>query len=211
MVDRANAGFRNGGRAFDRLKTGEAASIFVPLNEAMNGIAIGGDAGTHEPAVSIHRFLRFSHAPGATTNSLVVSSSGIGNAQSDVPNAVSMFSDMRGNFRSGMRIQRRSQKETNMVARKKPGGAISYTGLQATIGYRHQPESCPIKIGGLTRVGDIKLNVVNSLEIKRIDFHRRGGAISASLEAPSSVRIDGIACRISERGEYDRWDALGPM
>jgi hypothetical protein len=50
----------------------------------------------------------------------------------------------------------------------------------------------------LTRVGDIKLNVVNSLEIKRIDFHKRGGAISASLAAPSRVRNDGIPCRISE-------------
>ncbi len=117
---------------------------------------------------------RLLHAARASLGGLSPCLLGIVHPQRDVANAVAVQADVLGDL--VVRPQRGGEHKANLALLQDVRGAVALARLGARVGHQAEAHGHAIKVGGLARVADIKLNVIGAVQLKNIfgSFVARG-------------------------------------
>ncbi len=167
---------RNPVGTLDGAEAGQERSfISAALDEGVNRVAISGDGRHADFARLIAHSERLSHAARAALGGFAIRRRGIVDGQGDVAYAVAMDADMIADGMIGRK--RRGQNETDFFLLQNVAGAIAHAGFRTAVSRQFHAEAGPVIVRGLTGVADVKLDVVGSVQRKKIGSVRRHSAL----------------------------------
>ena len=150
----------------------EGAAIVAPLDESVDGVAVGGDGRDAHFAVLVAQGLRLAHAARAAAGGLAPGRFGIVHPQRDIAHAVAVQADVLGDGMIGR--ERRGEHQADLVLHQHVGSAVARAGLRAAIGRQAEAERGAVEVRGLARVAHVELDVIGAVERQEILLNRRG-------------------------------------
>jgi hypothetical protein len=140
--------------------------VIVAFDESVNRIAVSSDAGCDDPPVLVAMFGRFVDTACASGSGFSPCLTGVVNPKRNNTNAVAVLRDMTGNFCVWAKSGR--QHKAYLALLEDIGRAIALAGLGTCISDELHTESGAVEISRLTRITDIELDVISTLERKKI-------------------------------------------
>ncbi len=132
------------------------------VDEGVDGVAVGGDAGDGDAAVVVGEFGGLLDAAGAAAGGLGPGLAGVVDPEGDGADAVAVGVDVVGDL--GVGAERGGQDEADLSLLEDVGGAVAVAGLRACVGDQRHAEGGAVEVGGLAGVADVELDVVGALE-----------------------------------------------
>jgi hypothetical protein len=144
----------------------EWAGVVSTLDEGVDGITVGGDAGDDDLAVFVAELSWLLDAAGSATGGLAPGLASIVDPERDGVNAVAVLVDVVAYLAVGSHSCR--ENEADLTLLQHVGRTVAPVCLRARIGDQRHAECGAIEVGRLARVADVKLNVVGTLEGEKI-------------------------------------------
>jgi hypothetical protein len=159
---------------FDGLVAGEEGSRVVgTVDEGVDGVAVGGDAGGGDAAVGVGEFFRLLDAAGSPAGGFEPGLAGVVDPESDGADAVAVLVDVAGDV--GVGAQGGGEDEADFALLEDVAGAVALTGLGAGVGDERHAKGGAVEVGCLAGVADVELYVVGTFEREKVGGLALGG------------------------------------
>jgi hypothetical protein len=140
----------------------EGAGVVGAVDEGVDGIAIGGDAGGGDAAVVVGMLCWLLDAAGSAAGGFEPCLAGVVDPEGYGADAVAVGVDVAGDVRVG--AQGCGEDEPDLALLEDIRGAVTMASLWASIGDERHPERGPVEVGRLTGVAYVELDVVGAFE-----------------------------------------------
>ena len=151
----------------DMTVAGEEGAVVVgAVDEGVDGVAVGSDAGDGDVAIVVGELGRLLNATGAAAGGLGPGLAGVVDPESYGADSVAVGVDVAGDL--GVGTERGCEDEADLSLLEHVRGAVAVAGLGACVGDQGHSEGCAVEVGGLACVADVELDVVGALEGEKI-------------------------------------------
>jgi len=140
----------------------ERAIIVATVDEGVDGVSVGGDAGSGDATVVVGGLGGLLDVACAASGGLEPGLAGIIDPEGDGTDAVAVGVDVAGDV--GVGPECGGEDEADLALLEDVGGAIALAGLRAGVGHQGHAEGGAVEVGSLTGVADVELDVVGTLE-----------------------------------------------
>jgi hypothetical protein len=153
----------------------ESAGVVGAIDEGVDGIAVGCDAGDGDAAVAVGELYRLLNAAGSATGGFEPSLAGVVDPEGYGADAVAVGVDVAGDV--GVGTQGCSQHETDFTLLEDVRGAVAMAGFWACVGDERHAEGCSVEVSCLTGIAYEELDVVGAFEGEEVGRLRGLGLV----------------------------------
>src|SRR6266851_1395745 len=140
----------------------EGAGVVGAIDEGVDGVAVGGDAGGGDGAVVVGEGGGLLDTAGSAAGGLDPCLAGVVDPEGYGADAVAVGVDVAGDV--GVGAKGCGKDEADLALLEDVGGAVTLAGLGAGVGDEGHPEGGAVEIGSLAGVADVELDVVGAFE-----------------------------------------------
>jgi len=140
----------------------EGAVVVAAVDEGVDGVAVGGDAGGGDATVVVGELGGLLDAACSSTGGFDPGLARVVDPESDGANAVAVLVDVASNV--GVGTERSGQDEADFALLEDVAGAVASARLGTCVGDQRHAEGGAVEIGGLTGIAYIKFDVVSAFE-----------------------------------------------
>ncbi len=151
----------------DMTVAGEEGAVVVgSVDEGVDGVPVGGDAGDGDMAVVVGELGWFLDAASAATSGLGPGLAGVVDPEGYGADAVAVGVHVAGDL--GVGAEGGGEDEADFSLLEDVGGAVAVAGLRACVRDQGHAEGRAIEVGRLACVADVELDVVGTFEGEKI-------------------------------------------
>ena len=154
----------------------EGAGIVSAVDEGVNGVAIGSDAGGGDAAVVVGVLGWFLNAAGSATGGFEPGLAGVVDPEGYGVDSVAMGVDVAGDV--GVWAQGRGEDEANFALLEDIRGTVAMASLRTGVGYKRHTEGGSVEVGCLAGVAYVELDVVGAFEGEEVGSLRELSRVS---------------------------------
>ena len=157
----------------------ERSLVAAALDERVQRLAVGGDRRHPDRAVLVALLPWLADALGSVLHRVGVGVRGVGNRECDHLDAVTVLGDMAGDL--ARPEQWGGEDEPDPALLDHVRGPVADAGLEAAVGDRAKAKRVGEPVGGLVRVPDVELDVIDAEQRHRVNGARgrRGDRLGA--------------------------------
>jgi hypothetical protein len=148
----------------------ERALVAVALDEQVQRVAVGGDRREPDLAVLVLDDVRRMHAARPVLDRVVVGGLGVGHAQRDLVHAVAVVGVVARDLVVTAECAGQDQPDAALLQNVRD--AVAAACLEPRVGGLGEAERVAVVVGGLRRVADVELEVVDAVDRHAVDRGR---------------------------------------